>query len=132
MPRKRYSEETRRQVMQEMEQGKAVDEVIRRHGIAEATYYRWRAQFRPIRAYDDAIYRQLEEENRQLRATLLPRAEYHVGTSSEMRQVWALVDKVAQGRTTVLITGESGTGKEVVARAIHAAADRSRELGRAS
>jgi putative transposase len=67
MPRKRYSEETRRQVMQEMEQGKAVDEVIRRHGIAEATYYRWRAQFRPIRAYDDAIYRQLEEENRQLR-----------------------------------------------------------------
>jgi len=67
MPRKRYSEETRRQVMQEMEQGKAVDEVIRRHGIAEATYYRWRAQFRPIRTRDDPIYRQLEEENRQLR-----------------------------------------------------------------
>ncbi len=67
MPRKRYSEETRRQVMQEMEQGKAVDEVIRRHGIAEATYYRWRAQFRPIRTRDDAVFRQLEEENRQLR-----------------------------------------------------------------
>lgn len=49
-----------------MEQGKAVDEVIRRHGIAEATYYRWRAQFRPVRR-DDALYRQLEDENRQLR-----------------------------------------------------------------
>jgi putative transposase len=67
MPRKRYSEETRRQVMQEMEQGKTVEEVIRRHGIAEATYYRWRAQFRPIRPRDDSIYRQLEDENRQLR-----------------------------------------------------------------
>ncbi len=67
MPRKRYSEDTRRQVMQEMEQGKAVDEVIRRHGIAEATYYRWRAQFRPIRTRDESIFRQLEEENRQLR-----------------------------------------------------------------
>ncbi len=67
MPRKRYSEETRRQVMQEMEQGRTVDEVIRRHGIAEATYYRWRAQFRPIRTRDESVFRQLEEENRQLR-----------------------------------------------------------------
>lgn len=67
MPRKRYSEEMRRQVMQEVEQGKAVDEVIRRHGIAEATYYRWRAQFRPVRARDDALFRQVEDENRQLR-----------------------------------------------------------------
>ena len=67
MPRKRYSEETRRQVMQEMEQGRTVDEVIRRHGIAEATYYRWRAQFRPIRTRDELVFRQLEEENRQLR-----------------------------------------------------------------
>lgn len=67
MPRKRYSEETRRQVMQDMEQGKAVDDVIRRHGIAEATYYRWRAQFRPLKTRDESTFRQLEEENRQLR-----------------------------------------------------------------
>lgn len=67
MPRKRYSEETRRQVMQEVARGGAVDEVIRRYGIAEATYYRWRAQFRPVRSRDETRLRQLEDENRQLR-----------------------------------------------------------------
>ncbi|MFT3706779.1 MAG: sigma-54 dependent transcriptional regulator [Archangium sp.] len=63
--------------------------------------------------------RALSEENRQLKASLTPHAEYFVGSSSSMREAWALVDKVAAARTTVLITGESGTGKEVVARAIH-------------
>jgi two-component system response regulator PilR (NtrC family) len=66
----------------------------------------------------------LSEENRQLRATLVPRAEYFVGSSQAMRQVWSLVEKVAPTRSTVLITGESGTGKEVVARAVHARSPR--------
>jgi two-component system response regulator PilR (NtrC family) len=61
----------------------------------------------------------LAEENRQLRQTLSPRAAYFIGTSEAMRRVWSLVDKVANARSTVLVTGESGTGKEVVARAIH-------------
>jgi two-component system, NtrC family, response regulator PilR len=61
----------------------------------------------------------LSEENRQLKASLLPRADYFTGSSPVMRQVWSLVEKVAAARSTVLITGESGTGKEVIARAIH-------------
>ena len=42
-----------------------------------------------------------------------------VGESDEMRRIARLVDKVAQGKATVLLQGESGTGKEVVAHAIH-------------
>src|SRR3954470_17448109 len=39
--------------------------------------------------------------------------------SAAMREVFSLVERVAQGTSTVMIRGESGTGKEVVARRIH-------------
>src|SRR5262245_32592790 len=41
-----------------------------------------------------------------------------------MREVRALVQRVADTDVTVLIRGESGTGKELVARAVHAASPR--------
>jgi len=47
-----------------------------------------------------------------------------VAESAGMRQALALVARVAEHNTTVLITGESGTGKEVIARAIHRASPR--------
>ena len=44
----------------------------------------------------------------------------HIAAKSKaMHEVFELIRKVADYRTTVLITGESGTGKELVARAIH-------------
>ena len=47
-----------------------------------------------------------------------------IGRSKNMNQVRQMVERVAPGRTTVLITGESGTGKEMVARAIHLSSPR--------
>jgi DNA-binding NtrC family response regulator len=42
-----------------------------------------------------------------------------VGESTAMKEVRALLTRIADSDTSVLISGESGTGKEVVARAIH-------------
>jgi len=42
-----------------------------------------------------------------------------IARSEAMRHVFELVEKVADHKTTVLITGESGTGKDLIARAIH-------------
>ena len=41
------------------------------------------------------------------------------GQSPAIRQIYAVVEKVADTPSTVLITGESGTGKELIARALH-------------
>jgi two-component system response regulator AtoC len=42
-----------------------------------------------------------------------------VGDSPAIRHIYAIIEKVANTPSTVLITGESGTGKELIARALH-------------
>tara|TARA_B100000029_G_scaffold455385_2_gene482602 strand:- start:566 stop:2074 length:1509 start_codon:yes stop_codon:yes gene_type:complete len=48
-----------------------------------------------------------------------------IGVSAAMKEVFALLRKVAPSPTTILIRGESGTGKELVADAIHRLSQRS-------
>ncbi len=42
-----------------------------------------------------------------------------IGASPGIAELYAILERVADTPTTVLITGESGTGKELVARALH-------------
>ena len=80
-----------------------------------------------VRAVDRARERAtLRVENERLTRELekAGRARELVGNSPLMRQVFDLVNRVAQARATVLLLGESGTGKEVVARALHRLSER--------
>ncbi len=49
-----------------------------------------------------------------------------VGEAPAIRQLRKLITEVASTDVTILVRGETGTGKEVVARAIHAASERSK------
>ena len=72
--------------------------------------------------------RRLQNEVRTLRERVKKDREFEdiVGQSEGIKNVLALVTKVAPLDSTVLITGESGTGKELIANAIHR---RSRRCG---
>ncbi|CAN5888180.1 N/A [soil metagenome] len=47
-----------------------------------------------------------------------------IGDGAAMTELRAMIGRVAQSKSTVLINGESGTGKELVAKAIHDASPR--------
>jgi two-component system response regulator AtoC len=49
-----------------------------------------------------------------------PRGRFRIiGQSARMRDIYAIIEKIAATPSTVLISGESGTGKELVAAALH-------------
>jgi two-component system response regulator HydG len=66
--------------------------------------------------------RVLSRENVELRRTLRTNAAAQrlLGQSAPMRQLRALIERVAGANSSVLVSGETGTGKELVALAIHA------------
>ncbi|MEE8117511.1 MAG: sigma-54 dependent transcriptional regulator, partial [Gemmatimonadales bacterium] len=61
---------------------------------------------------------ELESENLRLRASIEDRYEI-VGNSKAVKDVMAIIEKVAPTGSRVLIFGENGSGKELVARALH-------------
>jgi len=65
--------------------------------------------------------RRLRTENAYLRRQLQERYRFEgiIGKSRVMRELFELLETVAQTSSTILVSGETGTGKELVARAIH-------------
>ena len=51
--------------------------------------------------------------------------ENFIGKSETMVKIFDMIQKIADYKSTVLITGESGTGKELVARSVHSYSYRS-------
>jgi two-component system response regulator PilR (NtrC family)/two-component system response regulator HydG len=47
-----------------------------------------------------------------------------LGKSNKMKQIFALIEKVAPAEGAVLVEGETGTGKELIAQAIHRESNR--------
>ena len=76
-----------------------------------------------IRLVVDRILKEkaLEREVGRLRTELQAASKFEniIGSGPAMQKVYALIQRVMDTDTTILVLGETGTGKELVARALH-------------
>ena len=67
MKKKRYSEEQIAYVLRQAEAGTPVKELIRKLGVSEQTFYRWKKKYVGMGVAEIRRLKQLEEENRKLK-----------------------------------------------------------------
>ena len=70
MPRQRFMEEQIAFALRQHESGTAVAEIIRKLGISEQTFYRWRKKFAGMGVAEVRKLKSLEEENKKLKQLL--------------------------------------------------------------
>ena len=65
--KKRYTEEQIAFALRQHESGTPVAEIVRKLGIAEQTFYRWKRKYAGLGVAELRRLKQLEEENRKLK-----------------------------------------------------------------
>ena len=67
MKRKRFTEEQIAFALRQAEAGTSVEEICRKLGVSEPTFYRWKKQFAGMGTVEIRRLKQLEEENAKLK-----------------------------------------------------------------
>jgi putative transposase len=67
MKKSRFSEQQIAFILRQAEEGTTVEEVCRKAGISEATYYVWRKKYGGLMPSEMKRLKQLEEENSKLK-----------------------------------------------------------------
>ena len=67
MKKTRFTEQQIAFALRQAEQGIAVEEITRKLGVSEATFYRWKKKYSGMGVAELRRLKQLEEENRKLK-----------------------------------------------------------------
>ena len=67
MSKPRFTETQIVALLKEAENGIAVPELCRRHGVGQSTFYKWRSKYGGMDASDIRRLKELEEENARLK-----------------------------------------------------------------
>jgi len=65
--KRRFTQEQIAFALRQAKGGTAIEEILRRLGISEATFYRWKKKYAGLGVAEMRRLRQLEEENRRLK-----------------------------------------------------------------
>jgi len=86
--KRKYSEEQIINILKEADAGMAIGELCRRHNIANATYYKWKAKFSGMDVTEAQRLRFLEEENRKLKRLVADQALDIVALKDIVSKKW--------------------------------------------
>ena len=67
MKKTRFTEEQMVAILREQDGESTVEDICRKHGISNQTFYHWKKKFGSMEATDVKMMRQLEEENARLK-----------------------------------------------------------------
>lgn len=67
MKKKRFSESQIVSILNQQGTGLTVEQIIRQHGISEATFYTWKKKYGGMTASELQRVKDLEDENRRLK-----------------------------------------------------------------
>ena len=70
MKRSRYTEEQIIGILKQHQAGLGAKELCRKHGISDATFYKWRSKYGGMDVSDARKLKALEDENRKLKKRL--------------------------------------------------------------
>ena len=79
MKRKRFTEEQIIGILKQAEAGGSNQEICRKNGITEQTFYRWRSKYGGMQVSEAKRLKELETENRKLKQLL---AEAHLDNAA--------------------------------------------------
>jgi putative transposase len=70
MRKSRFSDEQIIAILREQEAGRPTAEVCRKHGVSDATFYKWKSKFGGMDVSDAKRLKALEDENAKLKKLL--------------------------------------------------------------
>lgn len=74
MKKARFTDEQIIGLLKQAEAGVSVQELCRKHGVSQWTFYRWRSKFGGMAVPDARRLREVEEENRRLKRLVADQA----------------------------------------------------------